>query len=227
MYAIGEIALVVIGILLALQINNWNEYRKDRSSERVVLQNFTASLESDFVDVNQKISVAQKVLEDQEVFMSNSFVDFGAKYTLQQADSMLNMLFLSSLSFFPNQGFYKQIVNNNQINLIQSSKLKMNILNLYEQIYARHNDLDATLEQLNVDGLLRFLSRNFSNIQNQPLVQPLHLTDFDQLERHYKDLTLHIREIYQFKKVTYGSMLDCREAISSLLHNIRDEGERH
>ncbi|MCA0932429.1 hypothetical protein LCM02_08200 [Lutimonas saemankumensis] len=28
-YAIGEIALVVIGILIPLQINNWNEERKD------------------------------------------------------------------------------------------------------------------------------------------------------------------------------------------------------
>ena len=29
-YAIGEIALVMIGILLALQVNNWNEQRKNR-----------------------------------------------------------------------------------------------------------------------------------------------------------------------------------------------------
>ena len=33
LYAIGEIALVVIGILIALQINNWNEYRKDKYCE--------------------------------------------------------------------------------------------------------------------------------------------------------------------------------------------------
>jgi hypothetical protein len=31
-YAIGEIALVVIGILIALQINNWNEWKKDRKT---------------------------------------------------------------------------------------------------------------------------------------------------------------------------------------------------
>ena len=33
-YAIGEIALVVIGILIALQINKWNEERKDRNLEK-------------------------------------------------------------------------------------------------------------------------------------------------------------------------------------------------
>ena len=36
-YAIGEILLVVIGILIALQINNWNEHRKDRITERKLL----------------------------------------------------------------------------------------------------------------------------------------------------------------------------------------------
>ena len=36
-YAIGEIALVMIGILLALQVNNWNEQRKDRNTEQKIL----------------------------------------------------------------------------------------------------------------------------------------------------------------------------------------------
>jgi uncharacterized membrane protein YgaE (UPF0421/DUF939 family) len=37
-YAIGEIVLVMIGILLALQINNWNEHRKDQIKEQVILK---------------------------------------------------------------------------------------------------------------------------------------------------------------------------------------------
>lgn len=36
-YAIGEIAMVVIGILIALQINNWNEWKKDRIKENKLL----------------------------------------------------------------------------------------------------------------------------------------------------------------------------------------------
>ncbi len=38
-YAIGEIVLVVIGILIALQINNWNENRKEAESERKLFAN--------------------------------------------------------------------------------------------------------------------------------------------------------------------------------------------
>ena len=37
LYAIGEIILVVIGILIALSINNWNEKRKENSHEEKIL----------------------------------------------------------------------------------------------------------------------------------------------------------------------------------------------
>ena len=43
-YAIGEIILVVIGILIALQINNWNRNRKIKFQETVYLQD----LKNDF-----------------------------------------------------------------------------------------------------------------------------------------------------------------------------------
>ena len=46
-YAIGEIVLVVIGILIALQINNWNQNRLDRNFENVMLKEVKNSLESD------------------------------------------------------------------------------------------------------------------------------------------------------------------------------------
>jgi len=47
LYAIGEIILVVIGILIALQINNWNQTRLDRSFEVTMLSEIKSSLESD------------------------------------------------------------------------------------------------------------------------------------------------------------------------------------
>jgi uncharacterized membrane protein YgaE (UPF0421/DUF939 family) len=38
-YAIGEILLVVIGILIALSINNWSQFEKDRVKEKSILVN--------------------------------------------------------------------------------------------------------------------------------------------------------------------------------------------
>ncbi len=45
LYALGEIFLVVIGILIALQINNWNDWRKDRAKERILLRDMAENLD--------------------------------------------------------------------------------------------------------------------------------------------------------------------------------------
>jgi hypothetical protein len=47
-YAIGEIILVVIGILIALSINNWNETKKERKLETKVLNELLTSLENNY-----------------------------------------------------------------------------------------------------------------------------------------------------------------------------------
>lgn len=47
LYAIGEIVLLVIGILIALSINNWNEQRKANKNEVVILNSFLASIDED------------------------------------------------------------------------------------------------------------------------------------------------------------------------------------
>ncbi len=52
-YAIGEIVLVVIGILIALQINNWNELNKQQQEEIKMLQNFKMSIQGDFEEFNR------------------------------------------------------------------------------------------------------------------------------------------------------------------------------
>ena len=59
-YAVGEIALVVIGILIALQINNWNEIRKSRESTKIYLQ---AMIE----DLNDDIAILKR-LEENHLF---------------------------------------------------------------------------------------------------------------------------------------------------------------
>ena len=55
-YAIGEIILVVIGILIALQINNWNEKRKDRINERVLYSRIITDLQADENRINVYIN---------------------------------------------------------------------------------------------------------------------------------------------------------------------------
>jgi hypothetical protein len=56
LYATGEIILVVIGILIALQINNWNEDRKARIQEVEILENLSTDLQADIKELAFQIS---------------------------------------------------------------------------------------------------------------------------------------------------------------------------
>ena len=53
LYAIGEILLVVIGILIALQVDSWNEERKDQIRLRNMLQSIVEELNQDLLYVNK------------------------------------------------------------------------------------------------------------------------------------------------------------------------------
>ena len=55
-YAIGEIILVMVGILLALQVNNWNENRKERAQETILLKQLLTDFNSNLNQLDQKIS---------------------------------------------------------------------------------------------------------------------------------------------------------------------------
>lgn len=54
-YAAGEILLVMIGILLALQVNNWNEARKARLSEEAILKNLVQDLRADSLSFSENL----------------------------------------------------------------------------------------------------------------------------------------------------------------------------
>ena len=59
-YAIGEIILVVIGILIALQVNNWNEFQKDREIEKKALLNLVENMELTINKAERKIARIQR-----------------------------------------------------------------------------------------------------------------------------------------------------------------------
>ena len=73
LYAIGEILLVVIGILIALQVDNWNEERREAEEIRVQLENLVRDLKAD-----------KYALEDTRGF--NAFRVHAASYLLEQYD---------------------------------------------------------------------------------------------------------------------------------------------
>jgi len=62
LYALGEILLVVIGILIALQVNNWNEGRKEVIKEKELLSDLVKDLDQDLQLLNTQLSRAERII---------------------------------------------------------------------------------------------------------------------------------------------------------------------
>ena len=62
-YAIEEIMLVVIGILIALQINNLNEQRKEYNREQEIFQNLIQELRADSLSYDQNLKTLQSIIK--------------------------------------------------------------------------------------------------------------------------------------------------------------------
>ena len=74
LYALGEIFLVVIGILIALQINNWNENRKQLSHGRTLMLELMDEAINDISTFNWAVNNLKQAISDQEaIFKINDF----------------------------------------------------------------------------------------------------------------------------------------------------------
>jgi hypothetical protein len=71
-YAIGEIFLVVIGILIALQINTWNENRKNNGFEKEILTQIQENLKNDKLVLEDIVTNFSKAVESSEKILNSS-----------------------------------------------------------------------------------------------------------------------------------------------------------
>ncbi|MDT0558296.1 DUF6090 family protein [Ichthyenterobacterium sp. W332] len=127
-YAIGEILLVVIGILIALQINNWNETRKDTIKAKSYLLNIKEDLKKDTTAYNAAIGSLKSTLPDTEFLLS--IKDFKTlKY-----DSLYNSLPTVYYEISINSQTFDKLINSGITDLGDDTQLFDDINNYYTNI---------------------------------------------------------------------------------------------
>ena len=70
-YATGEIVLVVMGILIALQINNWNEYKKKEQFELSLLKEMKKNLKADLKDIDINIKYIERSIKSTKIILTS------------------------------------------------------------------------------------------------------------------------------------------------------------
>lgn len=103
-YAIGEIILVVIGILIALQINNWNENRKNRAFEIFTLKEVQNNLKNDSIQIHDILVNRIKVANSLKNMSTN---DLHTMPLEQLAKDIAHLWGFDR--FFPNRNGYEAL----------------------------------------------------------------------------------------------------------------------
>ncbi len=126
-YAIGEIVLVVIGILIAVQINNWNERRKGVIEETIILKNLIEDLKADIKGYNESIGwlkSRQTHVDSVLMFLNNP--------NLAVNDAELTYWLITSgyiLDYTPVFPTYTEIIGAGKLSLIESERIKKDLAN--------------------------------------------------------------------------------------------------
>ncbi|MGB5668694.1 MAG: DUF6090 family protein [Maribacter sp.] len=117
LYAIGEIVLVVLGILIALAINNYNENQKNIEQEQVILKQLYKDYNANLLQLENKIEMRRKLIAE-----SLNIMEITSKDTIISEDnlSMIFATFLMDPTFDPIEN---DVINSGNIKLIRNDTL--------------------------------------------------------------------------------------------------------
>ena len=151
LYAVGEILLVVIGILIALQVNNWNQGRIDANKE----QRYITELSRDLRAQLQEIEFF-KERESSSLKRLNSLIDLMDETEAIKVNADIAGLFFSIFertSFTIKDPTFTELIATGNIELIRNEALRNSIIQYYQQleksalIIQKNNDLnDQTIK---------------------------------------------------------------------------------
>jgi len=126
-YAIGEIILVVIGILIALQINNWNEKRKLRNTELTYINNIKRDLKLSITEINQFINRRNSLINSANIVLDH----FNGKPVADWNSFNKHIVDIYTWqSFYLIDNTYQELKNSGNFAIISNDSIKNELLNL-------------------------------------------------------------------------------------------------
>jgi len=157
-YAIGEIVLVVIGILIALSINNWNQDRLNKNEEQIYLKAIKTDLTKDTLRLNQIISNIDTQLTSLEIIKKGLTSD---STTINQ-DIAFTTSLVTTFNFIPEKATIDDLKSSGKLNLIANKKVRDTLLTYYNDVDTRISALNTSIVTYARDIIAPFLMTDYS-----------------------------------------------------------------
>lgn len=180
-YAVGEIILVVIGILIALWINNINEDNKSNEKERLALAEIVSDLEYSIHDLNktknegkystiksiESLETLIEVMEKKEPYRDSLGVYFDVAFSYDEADFKISGY--NSLSSIGTD-------------LVQNPAIRSSIGEFYTSIIPDYEEAYDEIRQDFHEYMLDYLRKDFINQDEEPSKRLIVPNDFENLK---------------------------------------------
>ena len=229
-YAIGEIVLVVIGILIALSLNNWNESSKQRIEEVRLLGKVSIDLVDDINQLNENIRIAtfRQTLVDSIFTILHKDPNSDPIKFLRN-----NFIAISTENHFDvNSGTFDESQSAGSMKFIQNDSLRQQIFNYYRNTKRNYDD-DNTVQSLYRDiipiffkkiiATKEFIFMHNGTISNMPELDISALSK----DQDYIAILLQkeISEEYQIK--SWQSFLQDAKSLLQQIQSNRNEKDPH
>ncbi len=195
-YAIGEIVLVVIGILIALQINNWNEKQKAKLKQVNLFENLKIDFNTRLNELNEMmngksesilaISELNKIIAKKQPKPKDSLFDFLLSrtvngYKFNEDFKMLDVVFYTGLiNEVDNQELKRQLIEWPQLveEMLEEQRMHNNLIdNRLVPFYSEKVSMRDIYEKFNFrqynlsEGQLVTLKKDYSKLLANPLFE--------------------------------------------------------
>lgn len=138
-YTIGEILLIMIGVLLAFQVSKWNDKRNNDKVELIYYENIRRQLNDDMGIISRNIDYNNRYLSQFEY--ANEIIQIDDRSKLDTLIKISLNLFRYS-DFHRASNIYETIVNSGQIKLIHNQNILEGIQRL-EETYGYINKMES------------------------------------------------------------------------------------
>lgn len=227
-YAIGEIILVMIGILLALQVNNWNQERQLKKEEAKVLKSLHQEFSENRVRFDELYELQLYRKKCIKAVMSNNLKEL----TYDSLKTLMGGV-TQQWTYDPFQSIYKSVINSGKIELITNDVLKkelsefQDLLNDYKEEELNANEFAANnLYPFIIDNLKMDFNLIFSNSEITEEEKNIYKNDMIKLVESdkFENLMVYVYS-YMFDIFTEGPIL--KEEMRSITNLLESEIEKH
>jgi Zn-finger protein len=224
-YAVGEIILVVIGILIALQVNNANEQRKENEFEIKILNEITNNLQIDLEEIREDIDLMDDLNKACSNIKNYILIHDKPNDSLSYYSSILRV----TPHFSPITSAYDLLKSRN-IGIIKNDSLRNEISFLYGMLYPYYKTYEDERSRFHAihsePKLLEYYSMHFDKEQNLHYYGQffaIDQEDFTKLKRDVK-FTKLLSAISFENKTTQDRAKRVENSIIELIENISSAG---